>query len=463
MKDMTIMNISIACGGLRFNCGDTMDINNTGILKTEVAGITIDSRQVQDGYLFIPLVGARADGHDYIEQVMEQGALCCLSERELVGYEKPYILVKSCHQALKDIAKFYRNASAVKVVGITGSVGKTSTKEMVASVLSTKYNVLKTAGNFNNEIGLPLTLFNLRGEHEIAVLEMGISEFSEMSRLTDVASPDVAIITNIGACHLESLIDLDGVLKAKSEIFESMGDTSSIILNGLDAKLSSLSNVNGKAPLFFGLDSSFDIYASDIENLGLEGTRCNIHLGESVINVIISIPGEHMVLNALAGAQVGKSLGLSPEEIKAGIEALVPVSGRNNIIKGDKYTVIDDCYNANPVSMKASLDVLSTANTRKVAILGDMGELGVNEVAMHKDVGAYAATLDLDLLCCIGPLSEHTAQGALEGNALCDVCYFPTKADFLEATHSLLKKEDTILIKSSNFMKFNELVVSLTK
>lgn len=462
MKDMTIMNISIACGGLRYNCGDMMDDENIGILKTEVTGITIDSRQVKEGYLFIPLVGARADGHDYIEQVMEQGALCCLSERELVGYDKPYILVKSCHQALKDIAKFYRKSSAIKVVGITGSVGKTSTKEMVASVLSTKYNVLKTAGNFNNEIGLPLTLFNLREEHEVAVLEMGISEFGEMSRLTDVASPDVAIITNIGACHLESLIDLDGVLRAKSEIFESMNEKSSIVLNGLDAKLSNVADVNGKKPLFFGLDDSYDIYASEIENLGLEGTRCNIHIEDKVINVTISIPGEHMVLNALAGALVGIQLGLTPEEIKAGIEALVPVSGRNNIIKGSKYTVIDDCYNANPVSMKASLDVINTATTRKVAILGDMGELGTNEVAMHKEVGAHAATLDLDLLCCIGNLAEHIAAAALEGNAPCDVAHFPTKADFIAGMNALLEDGDTILVKSSNFMKFSELVELLT-
>lgn len=463
MKEMTIMNISIACGGLRYNCGDMMNDNNIGILETEVTGITIDSRQVMEGYLFIPLVGARADGHNYISQVMDAGALCCLSERELVGYEKPYILVESCHQALKDIAKLYRNASAVKVVGITGSVGKTSTKEMVASVLATKYNVLKTAGNFNNEIGLPLTLFNLREEHEVAVLEMGISEFGEMSRLTDVASPDVAIITNIGSCHLESLIDLDGVLKAKSEIFESMNDKSSIVLNGLDDKLNSVKDVNGNQPLFFGLDDSFDIYASDIVNLGLEGTNCNIHMDKDMINVTISIPGEHMVLNALAGALVGKQLGLTPAQIKSGIEALVPVSGRNNIIKGNKYTVIDDCYNANPVSMKASLDVVATANTRKIAILGDMGELGVNEVAMHKEVGTYAASLDIDLLCCIGDLSEYIASGALEANAPCDVAHFPTKADFIAAMNGLLEDGDTILIKSSNFMKFTELVELLTK
>lgn len=463
MKNMTIMNIAIACNGIRYNCGDMFDENNSGILNTEVVGISIDSRAVERDFLFIPLVGARADGHDYIEQVMKQGALCVLSERELPGYEQAYILVESCHQALKDIAKFYRKTSDVKVVGITGSVGKTSTKEMVASVLSTKYNVLKTAGNFNNEIGLPLTVFNIKEEHQIAVLEMGISEFGEMSRLTEVAVPDVAIITNVGACHLESLIDLDGVLKAKSEIFESMNETSSVVLNGMDSKLRSISDIHGKKPLFFGLDDSFDIYASDVINLGLEGTRCNIHFSNKVIQVHISIPGEHMVLNALAGAIVGTELGLSPEQIKTGIEALVPVSGRNNIIKGHNYTVIDDCYNANPVSMKASLDVVNTANTRRVAILGDMGELGSNEVEMHTEVGMYAARLDLDLLCCIGDLAEHIAKGALDENAPCDIAHFPTKEDFISSMSELLQHGDTILVKSSNFMKFSELVDVLTK
>lgn len=450
MKYMTITNIASSCNGTLYNCDNILDL--------PVTGITIDSRNISKDFLFVPMVGARVDGHDYISQVMEMGALCTLSEKVLDNIDTPYILVESCSQALKDMAKFYRKKLDVKVVGITGSVGKTSTKEMVASILSQKYNVLKTAGNYNNEIGLPLTIFNLREEHDVAVLEMGISEFEEMSRLTDVASPDIAIITNIGACHLETLIDLEGVLRAKSEIFESMNQDSSIILNGEDQMLSTVGDIHGKAPLFFGLDSNKYCYASSIENMGLDGTKCTIHIEDKTITPIISIPGEHMVLNALAGAIAGHKLGLTSDEITAGINALVPVSGRNNIIKTNNYTIIDDCYNANPVSMKASLDVLNTATTRKIAILGDMGELGANEIAMHEEVGEYLSTLELDALYCIGDLSINIANKALALDAPCDICYFPCKEDFISKMDELLITGDTVLLKSSNFMKFNQLV-----
>lgn len=452
MKHLSLEHITTACGGSYF--GDK------NCLYTEVTGITIDSRLIEPGYLFIPMIGVHADGHDFIPQVIEDGALCVLSEKPLLDVTFNYILVKSCAQALKDIAAFYRESLDIKVVGITGSVGKTSTKEMVASVLEQKYKVLKTAGNFNNEIGLPLTLFRVEESHQVAVLEMGINQFGEMSRLTQVAQPDIGIITNIGDCHLEFLENRDGVLRAKSEMFESMDETDTVILNGMDEQLRGVQSVHGNKPMWFGLDNSFEIYASDIKNLGLAGTKCKIHLGQMIIEPTISIPGSHMVLNALAGACVGVKLGLSGEEICTGIEALKPVAGRNNILQGSRFTVIDDCYNANPISMKASLDVLNTANTRKVAILGDMGELGSQEVAMHSDLGEYAAGLDLDILCCIGSLAQHIASGA-ENNQQLNVYTFATKKEFLETYHTILQTGDTILIKSSNFMKFNELVTVL--
>lgn len=450
MKAMSLREITAAIGGTYY--GDESK------LSLKVSGVAIDSRKVLEGYLFVPLKGARVDGHTFIPQVMEKGALCTLTEQELPGATYSYIRVPSCEQALKDLAEHYRKALDIQVVGITGSVGKTSTKEMIASVLSQKYNVLKTAGNFNNEIGLPLTIFNIRKEHQIAVLEMGISDFGEMHRLAKMARPDICVITNIGLCHLENLVDRDGILKAKTEMFDYMQPGASIILNGDDDKLITVKD-RGYAPLYFGLSPELDAYATDIRSLSLRGTACTLHLGDETLDVTIPIPGNHMVYNALAGALVGHKLGLCAEEIKAGIEALVPVSGRNNMISTESLLIIDDCYNANPVSTCASLDVLATADSRKVAILGDMFELGENEKELHFGVGAHAALQGIDLVICIGDLSQETASGVRYqgGNAV----HFQTKAEFLEKGMTLLQKGDTVLVKASHGMEFPEIVKRL--
>lgn len=455
MKNMSLIEITDACQGV-YHGVDSLKYQ-------EVCGVTIDSRKIQKGNLFIPIKGARVDGHDYITHVMEEGALCTLSEHDLGQISFPYILVDCCEQAIKDIAEHYRKALGIKVIGITGSVGKTSTKEMIASVLSQKYNTLKTAGNFNNEIGLPLTIFNLTEEHEVAVLEMGINHFGEMTRLSKVARPDIAVITNIGECHLEYLNNRDGVLKAKSEIFQYMNSTGSVILNGEDDKLMTLTQVHDKSPLFFGLSNNVSIYADNINNLGLDGTSCTIYLTNNrSFSCTIPIPGSHMVLNALAGASVGLALGLSDTEIKNGIETLIPVSGRNNIIRTNTLTIIDDCYNANPVSMKASMDVLETAITRKIAILGDMGELGALEDKMHYAVGAYAATKDIDIICCIGTLCSHMIQGAKDMTDTKKnqqtILYFPTMEDFFNDIFNIIKMNDALLVKASHYMGFEKIV-----
>ena len=261
MKAMTLREIAAACGGHYYGDKTKLDM--------EVTGVAIDSRKVEEGYLFVPIKGARVDGHSFIPQVMGKGALCTLSEVVLEGVSHPYILVKSSEQALKDLAEHYRKALNIKVVGITGSVGKTSTKEMIGSVLSQKYNVLKTAGNFNNEIGLPLTIFNIRDEHEVAVLEMGISDFGEMHRLAKMARPDICVITNIGLCHLENLGDRDGILKAKTEMFDFAQPNATIILNGDDDKLITVKDWDGYSPLYFGLSTEMNAFAKDIHSLSL--------------------------------------------------------------------------------------------------------------------------------------------------------------------------------------------------
>ena len=451
MKAMSLREIAAACGGHYYGEEEK--------LEQSVTGVAIDSRKIEAGFLFVPIKGARVDGHTFIPQVMEKGALCTLSEQLLDDATHPYILVESCEQALKDLAEHYRKALDICVVGITGSVGKTSTKEMIASVLSQKYSVLKTAGNLNNEIGLPLTIFNIREEHQVAVLEMGISEFGEMRRLSKMARPDICVITNIGLCHLENLGDRDGILKAKTEMFEYKMPNATIILNGDDDKLITVKEWEGYSPIYFGLSGTQDIYADGIQSRSLKGTICTLHMGEELLQVMIPIPGHHMVYNAMAGALVGRQLGLTLQEIKAGIESLMPVSGRNNLIETEKFMMIDDCYNANPISTKASLDVLATADSRKVAILGDMFELGENERSMHYDVGAYAAEKQIDLVICIGELSRETTKGVEDRNGT--VVHFDTKETFLEQSKELLQKGDAVLVKASHGMAFAEIVDAL--
>ena len=297
MKNMTLKNITAACHGT-FH-GDS------SFLEKEITGVAIDSRKAAPGFLFVPLKGARVDGHTFIPQVMEQGALATLTEEDPSSLTCPCIHVESCEKALRDIAAFYRMQLDIKVVGITGSVGKTSTKETIASVLSRKYNVLKTEGNFNNGIGLPLTIFNLTEEHEVAVLEMGIDHFGEMHELASISQPDICVITNIGLAHMENLGSRDGILKAKTEVFDHLRPNASVILNGDDDKLSTVAEVQGKKPVFFGLSDQLDAYADGIVSQGLRGTDAVLHLPLGEINVHIPVPGNHMVYNALAGACVG--------------------------------------------------------------------------------------------------------------------------------------------------------------
>ena len=240
MKGLSLAAIASACGGTCYGPEE--------LLSREITGVAIDSRKIEEGFLFVPIKGARVDGHDFIEQVMEKGALCSLSEHSLGDVPYPYIVVESTEQALKDLARYYRSRLNLKVIGITGSVGKTSTKELIASVLAQKYHVLKTEGNYNNEIGLPLTIFRLTEEDEIAVLEMGIDHFGEMHRLADIARPDVCVITNIGYAHLESLGSREGILKAKTEMFDHLQDEFCVVLNGDDDMLRTVSDVRGQKP-----------------------------------------------------------------------------------------------------------------------------------------------------------------------------------------------------------------------
>ncbi|MDF2537905.1 MAG: hypothetical protein K0S76_926 [Herbinix sp.] len=450
MKNMTLAQIAEACNGRLF--GDAT--------IREISGVTMDSRQVQRGDLFIATVGERVDGHSFIDDVFDKGALAVICEKAPANPKGPYILVENSLIALKNIAKWYRMQLNIKVVGITGSVGKTSTKEFISSVLTRKYSVLKTEGNFNNEVGLPLTILKIRDHHEVAVLEMGISDFGEMHRLSEIAKPDICVITNIGQCHLENLGSRQGILKAKTEIFDFMSEDGRVCINGDDDMLATLQEIRGMKPIRFGLNKNNDIYADHILPMGLHGSTCSIHVNDQSFPVSVPLPGEHMVFNTMAAASVGTLLNMTNAEIAEGISMVKPVGGRSNIIWHEDWTIIDDCYNANPVSMKAAIVLLNMADTRKIAVLGDMFELGSDEVELHKGVGAYAAASNIDVLVCVGKLSSSMYDGACEkfkGKLL----YFETRDKLIESLPAILKKGDTILVKASHGMGFDQVVKAL--
>ena len=400
MKNFTAGQFLEACGGTFYG--------PSGILEQNIQGVKVDSRQIRKGDLFLATVGERTDGHRFIPGVFEKGALCAVSQQKLTDPAGPYILVKDTLQALKDGAEAYRKTLSIPVIGVTGSVGKTSTKEMIAAVLGRKYHVLRTPGNFNNEIGLPLTIFMIDREHEAAVLEMGMNHFGEMHRLSRMARPTHCVFTNIGVAHLEYLGSRDGILKAKMEMLDYAAPDAGIFINGDDDKLAVMKD----RAITFGLKKTNQIYADQIENLGLDGIRCRIRTPEGDIHAAIPIPGMHMVYNAMAGTCVGQSLGLNSEEIEAGIRSLSALPGRGHLLHTPRFTLLDDCYNANPVSMRAMLDVLDQALTRKVAVLGDMGELGDQKKELHASVGEHLKDLSIDVVVTIGPLSEFIHEAA---------------------------------------------------
>ncbi len=469
--ELTIAEIERACGGRLAVQGAEAG--------ERVTSVAIDSRRVTEGGVFAAAPGARVDGHRFIGQVFERGASLVLTQKEPEQVEKEhgvdprlwgsYLLVEDTYAALRRLAEYYRGKLSIPVVGITGSVGKTSTKELIAGVLSVKYNVLKTEGNYNNEIGVPLTLLRIRPEHTAAVVEMGISDFGEMHRLSRMARPDVCVITNIGQSHLESLKTRDGILRAKSEMFDYMAPEAEVCLNGEDDKLAAVTQVVGRQTRFFGLggNEAEEVYITDVTSRGLRGSDCILHLGgasrgDRTYPLHISAPGAHMVMNGAAAACVATCLGLTPEQICAGLGRVKAVSGRDELFWLPKYTLIDSSYNANPVSMEAAIDLLALGEGVKTAVLGDMFELGEESDSMHAQVGAYAAGKGIDRIVCVGERSRQMFEAARrEARRGQQAFYFAHRQELIELLErepgSLVSPGGCVLVKASHGMEFKEI------
>ena len=454
MEAITLREIIEAVGGTLI--GNPCDLDLT------VTHVDTDSRKIHAGGLFIPLQGEQFDGHSFISSALEQGSAGCLTARERESYlpGKFYVKVRSTQQALRDLAQYYKRKFPIPFVAITGSVGKTTTKDMVAAVLGEKYRVLKTDGNFNNAIGLPLTLLRLDHTHEICVLEMGMNHAGEIEYLSSIVEPDVALITNVGDSHIENLGSRENILKAKCEILEHLSPKGKVILCGDDPLLAPL---KGKLPfetVTCGTSEGVDYLAYQVESDGESRMTCKVKTPHNHCDVTIPALGEHMVYPALMAAAVAEHFGLTGEEIVRGVQGFLPTKMRMNILRrGGDIVVFNDAYNANPQSMRAAAAVLGgvPAERRKVAILGDMLELGVSSDAFHYAVGGYFAEAGVDCVIAVGELARYIAEGAREGGVP-QVSYFPTQEQAHDAISKELRAGTSILAKASRAMAFEKLV-----
>ena len=426
-----------------------------------VAGAARDNRDVMPGNLFICIRGARADGHDFANIAFDSGAACCLAQRDIPDAKGPYVLVDSTLGSLKTIGAHYRRMFDIPVIGITGSVGKTTSKEMVAAVLGAKYQVLKTPANLNNEIGVPLTLLSMDEHHEAAVIEMGISDFGEMSRLAEMVRPDIFMITRIGYAHLEQLGDLRGVLRAKTEAFACMDRQKGIaVLNGDDELLWGYDP--GIRKLTYGFGRRNDYRAENARNEGTSAPARELMVVTPSARFAITIPayGAHLAQAALSAAVIGDLLGVAPEGIRRGVLSFETVGSRSNVTHTGCITIIDDCYNANPTSMRAAFESMSALPGRRVAVLGDMLGLGADSDELHRDTGAYAVQSGIDALLCLGEKAALILDGYLSAGGK-TARHFQTKADMIGALPELILKGDNVLVKASRGMQMEEVVEAL--
>ncbi len=433
--------------------GEIIVKNNEGIFNK----ISTDTRKIQENNLFIALKGENFNGNDYTIQAIEKGASIIIIDDVKFKIEDlknrgTIIKVKDTKEALGDLARFYRKKIGVKVVGITGSTGKTSTKDLVAAFLSGKYKVFKTQGNFNNEIGLPLMIFELSKDYDIAVLEMGMSNFGEINKLASIALPDVGAITNIGVAHIEYLKTRENILKEKMSITDFFENKNSLIVNCENDMLKTIVECDKFNLERVGYDSSYNLYAKNIK-LTSENTSFDVVTDDNKnYRFTLNMVGEHNVLNALIGIQIARNFGLTFEEMEKGLGNFNATSMRLEVINKDKFTIINDSYNANPDSMKAALEVLKNySGSRKIAVLGTMGELGDYAEEAHIQVGEFAKD-KADILLTTGEFKEYYKKGFGERTMV-----FESKQELIQRLTDMIKINDTILIKASRSAKFEEI------
>lgn len=453
MKPISVKDITAAVNG-ELLCGDE---------NTMISHVACDSREVGEHTLFVPIKGERVDAHKFIESCLEICAATLTENDAPHGATKPYIKVKNTGDALQSLAAYYRSMFDIKIVGVTGSVGKTSTKEMVAAALSCGMSVMKTQGNKNSQIGLPLTMFDIEPQHETAVIEMGMSYFGEMQRLCSVAKPTFAVMTNIGTAHIENLKSQENILKEKLKITNEFKSDSVLFLNGDDALLSKLCGTLPFKTVTFGFGNGCDYRAENVETVGMNTRFTLIHL-DGREEVEIPALGSHNVQNALAAFAVGEALGLDAQTIKKGLLTYKNAPMRQQIHKLNGFTLIDDSYNASPDAMRVSIDVLkSLESTKTIAVLADMLELGEYAKSEHFAVGEHLANAGIDSLITVGELAKNIADGAKSVRADIDCMSFDDNESAIEYLKTQLTKGCAVLVKGSRSMHTEQIVKGFMK
>lgn len=452
MKSFLLKEAVAACGG-RY-------VGDSGALDKEVTFVTSDSRTASAGGLFVAFRGERVDGHDFMAECLQKGCVAVISQREPISDEEmPCIVVDSSLRAIGALAAWHRSRFDIPVIGVTGSVGKTTAKEMIAAVLSQRYDTHRTEKNFNNELGVPWTLLRLEDRHQVSVVEMGINQFGEMERLTQMVRPSLAVFTLIGEAHLEYLGDLEGVLRAKGAIVQGMPRDGLVVLNGDDERLRAFEP--GLRRVTYGKGSDNDIRAENIASDGLAGTHFTLRHPDGAFDVTISGYGTHLVYAALSAAAVGLILGLTGEEIARGIAQYRTVGDRARVMSAGKVTIISDCYNANPNSMRSAIDSMQSMPGRHVCILGDMLELGAHTKDLHRQIGEYAVRGGAKLVVGCGPLGEHIAEGAKASGG--QTLHFPTREALILALRDFIQPGDVVLVKASRGMALEKVVSALAE
>ncbi|GAA0743772.1 UDP-N-acetylmuramoyl-tripeptide--D-alanyl-D-alanine ligase [Clostridium oceanicum] len=459
MEVITLKEVLEAVEGKLVIKGETEEYNS----------VSTDTRKIQKGDIFIALKGENFNGNKFTINAIESGASLCIVDEICFKSEdvlnKSYIVkVKDTGKALLDLARYYKNKLNIKVIAITGSTGKTSTKDLVAATLSNNFKVFKTEGNFNNEIGLPLMVFKLDKSYDIAVLEMGMNHFGEIHRMAEVANPDIAIITNIGISHIENLGSRENILKAKLEITDFFGKDNLLILNGDNDILSTYKNNDYKLYNISTIDkSNSSFFAENINLSEKDGSFDIFEQGENKYKDFkIPVPGKHNVLNSLLAIACGKYFGMSYDEMQNGMKNLKSTSMRLDIIKKESFTIINDCYNASPDSMKAAIDVMKNVDgKRKILVLGDMLELGKESFNAHKSIGEYARKNGVEVIIAIGKFSNAYKEGFISSE---DKKYFKqceTREEAFKYIENILQKRDIILVKASRSMRLEKIVDKL--
>lgn len=462
MKSLTVKDIITVCDG-KLICGNAEQV---------CENFSKDTRQINEGDVYVGIKGEKFDGSLFYEEALKQGAKVCLLE-EIELQEEVYqnyqdatiITVKDTLKALQKLASYKRSLYDIPVIAITGSVGKTSTKDMVASVVMQSYHVLKTKGNYNNQIGLPLTILGLK-DHTALVVEMGMSEAGEISKLTNIAKPNICVITNVGTAHIGNLGSRENILKAKLEILEGLSKDGTLVINNDNDLLHKWNMENNTYQVFdFGIENQSKVMAKDINLKEYESNFLTNINGETV-EVTVPVSGVHFVYNALCAICVGETLHISKEHILKGIKEFELSKNRMEIIENeDGVKIINDCYNANFDSMKASIESLCRMNAKqKIAVLGDMLELGEYSKDLHEKVGIEVAKNKIDLLITVGKEARNIAkQAIMEGMDQDKIYHLETIEEAIRVIKEQSQKGDAILVKASNGMNFKRIVEAIRK